>query len=435
MVRKKLILATILTISSFCCQAQAVQIPVSWDGGGDGHTWGDPYNWDPNVVPDNNTFDVTINAGTGLVEVGLEHNYTIIRLYCYGNVELETKDGSWAELICEGVPGLENYGYLEIELLTIEGNVLNTADAVLELETDGAEIVGNLSNLAGGLVKIERAEIKDGDIENAGQFNIRHHGYMYFENKFHNTSQIQLNGGAILYWAEEKGPGILDNDNTGLIKGFGVLHAAQLLNKGAIYAYGGSLVISSEGSLTNTGILGSKSMSSLHIKPGGDVNNQGTIEVNTGGGVVFDCNLVNETNGAIELRGGTLAATTITQTANANFVGFGGISGDVVIESDGLIKLTGPTNIVGDVEINPNATLEISDGTTLITGQTTCNGTIHIKGGRIIPQGGLSGDCNIIWEPGTYSNIADFNLDGKVNFKDFAGFADTWLWKASWYAP
>ncbi|GAI97908.1 unnamed protein product, partial [marine sediment metagenome] len=37
------------------------------------------------------------------------------------------------------------------------------------------------------------------------------------------------------------------------------------------------------------------------------------------------------------------------------------------------------------------------------------------------------------WQPGFYTNIADFNLDGKVNIKDFALFADTWLWQTSWY--
>jgi hypothetical protein len=50
-----------------------------------------------------------------------------------------------------------------------------------------------------------------------------------------------------------------------------------------------------------------------------------------------------------------------------------------------------------------------------------------------IPQGGLSGDCHIIWEPGTYTNVADFNLDGKVNFGDFAYFAEVWLWQTAWY--
>jgi hypothetical protein len=100
----------------------------------------------------------------------------------------------------------------------------------------------------------------------------------------------------------------------------------------------------------------------------------------------------------IQLLGGTLAATTITQKAGATFKGFGGITGNVVIEPYGVIKLTGPTNIVGDVNVAENAVLEISDGTILITGYTTCNGTIRTKNGQIITQGGLSDNCNIISE-------------------------------------
>jgi len=50
-----------------------------------------------------------------------------------------------------------------------------------------------------------------------------------------------------------------------------------------------------------------------------------------------------------------------------------------------------------------------------------------MKGGRIIPQGGLTNNGNIVWEPGRYSNVADFNLDGRVNFEDLADLADAWL--------
>lgn len=46
---------------------------------------------------------------------------------------------------------------------------------------------------------------------------------------------------------------------------------------------------------------------------------------------------------------------------------------------------------------------------------------------------GLTNNGNIIWEPGLYNNIADFNLDGVVNLKDFGDFADTWLWQTGWY--
>jgi len=60
-------------------------------------------------------------------------------------------------------------------------------------------------------------------------------------------------------------------------------------------------------------------------------------------------------------------------------------------------------------------------------------GRVIPQRGWIIPQGGLSGECHIIWEPGTYTNATDFNLDGTVNFKDFADFANTWLSQASWY--
>ena len=127
----------------------------------------------------------------------------------------------------------------------------------------------------------------------------------------------------------------------------------------------------------------------------------------------------------------TSAALSITQSSGATFSGAGTITGNnLTIESGAELKLAGPTNIYGDVEIGTGATLEISDGTTLVTGHTTNNGTIHMKGGRIIPQGGFTNNGNVIWEPGLYNNVADFNLDGQVNFNDFAYFVDTWLWQA-----
>jgi hypothetical protein len=173
-------------------------------------------------------------------------------------------------------------------------------------------------------------------------------------------------------------------------------------------------------------------MSVFHVLSPSTFHNNGKIEINSGSGFVMDPNLVNEPNGTIALDDGTLMAIQITQEGDANFVGFGGLSSKISIDPNDTIKFTGPTNIVGDVEINTNATLEISDGITLVTGHTSCNGgTIHMKGGRIIPQGGFTNNgCAIIWEPGLYNNMADFNLDGKVNFKDYAYFADTWLWQA-----
>lgn len=307
MSKKVLFLATVVSILLVCnVKAEVEVVDVNWDGGGDGHSWGDPYNWNPNIVPEEDNFAVRIDGGSSGVHLWLFEGTTI-------------------------------------HSLTIDGGVRITS--------------------------------------------------------------------------------------------FGAFYAVQFLeNNGTLYAYAGALAIASEGPLLNTGTLTNTAVSSLHIKPVEDVNNFGTIEVNAGGGVAFDCNLVNEPNAVIKLLGGTLAAAKITQKAGATFQGFGGITGDVIIDPNGIIRLTGPTNIVGDVTIENNAVLEISDGQALITGHTTCNGTIHIKGGNIIPQGGLSGNCKIIIsDMVTYNNTEDFYLEGTSNFKNVAVLADTWLWQTEWY--
>ena len=166
-----------------------------------------------------------------------------------------------------------------------------------------------------------------------------------------------------------------------------------------------------------TGTIKNNAGTTLHVQATAtDIDNEGTISVNTGGAVTFNYGLTNKSNGMLQLKGGTFAAKKIIQNTGATFEGFGGITGDVTIDSDGIIRLTGPTNIVGDVTIEENAELEISDGLVIVTGQTDCNGIIRIKGGRFVPQGGLSGDCNIISEPSDYNSI-----------ENFAFLAETWL--------
>ncbi len=417
-------------------EVQAAVIDSNWVGGSSGE-WDQASNWDPNIVPDNtltDTFVVIIDSnsiGVDDVLVWLQQNRTINKLDCYGAVCLMQSGPyrTWTKLTLAEVEGLTNHGELYIEDdITIAGNVTNSTGA--EIEFGQSSIVGNLDNHAGAtfLQESESGEIY-GNATNAGEIRIEPTAQFYANPYFRNIGQVFIDGGVC------EADQILDNNSTGVIQGFGVLDVEEqsLQNKGQIIASGGTLSVLNEGSITNTGTLANKALSTLNIRSPNNVNNLGTIEVNAGGGVAFDCNVVNEPNAIIKLLGGTLAATTITQRADANFEGFGGITGDVVIDHNGIIELTGTTNIVGDVNISPNATLEISDGATLITGRTVCNGTIHIKGGYLIPQGGLSGDCNIIWEAGLFTNPADFNLDGEVNFGDFAYFAETWLWKTGWY--
>jgi hypothetical protein len=419
MFRKKLIIVAIVAFISFCCAAEAEQISVSWDGSGDGYSWGDPCNWNPVVVPDNNatnTFVVTIDSnriGVDSINVYLQQDRTVNQLDCYGDIELVNWTSNWIRLTFEDANDFINHGNLEMwERYEIDGNVTNCTKATLDLEN--LAIQADLHNLAGGEIRVG-GEV---DLGNGG---------------------ILKNAGRIIVIGpkgECGSDGIFDNNTTGVIRGTGAVYSDKLFrNKGAIYAYGGSLAVLSEGPLLNSGLLSNYPLSSLQIRTTEDVNNYGTIEVHAGGGMAFDCNVVNEPNATIKLLGGTLAAATITQSAEANFAGFGDITSDVLIDSNGIIRLIGPTNVVGNMEIADGATLQINDGTTLITGHTTCNnGTIHMIGGRVICQGGLTNNnCNIIWEPGTYTNMADFNLDGTVNFKDFTYFGDTWLWKADWY--
>ena len=386
MSKKVLILTAILLVFS-ACKLQAAVTHSTWVGGEEGN-WDQASNWSPSRVPDNSssrTYAVTIDADGGYVRVGLLQRRTIDQLDCYGEVELQNYTRDWVELILVDANGLTNHDYLVIEGFEIEGNVTNTAGATLELEDMGIE--GDLYNQAGATIEVFY-EVWVDAVENTGSMMIAQAGKLDVEaGTLHNTGQINIYGGTC-----EVYDGILDNNDTGLIKGFGILYADQLLqNKGKIYAYGGSLAITCEGPLTNMGVLGNTPLSSLHIKPAEDVNNLGTIEVNAGGGLAFDCNMVNEPNAVIKLLGGTIAAKTITQSAGAIFEGFGGITGNVMINPNGLIELTGPTNIVGDVTVEHNAVLEISDGQTLIVGHTTNNGEIRVVNGNVIFQGGYSG--------------------------------------------
>lgn len=392
---KKILILTALVLVFSAHQVQAAVIHSTWVGGEEGR-WGDASNWDPKIVPDNTgwrSFVVTIdsnNIGVGKIAVGLTDDRTINRLDCYGNVAMACRLQDWLELTLIDSNGLTNHGEMEIPdwNLGITGNVTNDTGARLNLHPRSLRIRGLVVNKTNAtIVTLHPTWVEQNDIRNAGTIIIRTGpSILGVVGSFLNTGQVQLFGGAC------GSISLFDNDVDGVIVGFGILFSEEIMqNSGEICAYGGSLTVSSEGPLLNTGVLANHPLSSLHIKSPADVNSLGTIEVNAGGGIAFDCKLVNESGATIKLLGGTFAAQSITQSAGATFEGFGGITGDVVIIPNGIIKLTGPTNIIGDVEIGENGTLEISDGSTLITGYTTNNGVIHVVNGDVVFQGGYSG--------------------------------------------
>ena len=443
MFKKGLVLAVILAMYSFNCYAD--QIESSWVGG-ESSSWEQASNWDPAIVPDNNTtntFIVTIDGTGGWKFVELTQNHTITKLYCFGEVDLVSC--SWYNMNLTVLDGLTSNGDVSIDDLDITGNVSNDAGGFLD-SAEHFNIYGNLYNAAGAKLNTEEiVNIKNGNFVNDGSVSVFHESEFCVEGgSFTNNGMIQIKNGTIAN-EEESISKDLVNTSSGSIWGVGNVWSedANIVNEGNITASSGNLVLLAE-RIINTGTLESKPGSSLYLEVAvGDVNNQGNIIVNPGSTVSVkleklftepnDCALNNVPNGTIQLLGGVLSAATITQAADANFTGFGTISGDVTIETNGLINLTGPTNILGDVTIESGATLEIKDGQTLITGQTLNNGTIELIGGTVIFQGGYSGAGTIPITAGTDRNHFDVNSDGIEDFKDFASFAKSWLWQASWY--
>jgi len=440
---RNILLFAVMALLIGLSEAQGGVIDSNWVGNnpqtwGGAKRWDDADNWNPAVVPDNDsdTFNVTIDSnsvGEKEVQVGVHQNRTVNRIDCYGEVGLVCWD--WVKLTIEQPGYLTNHGELDIKggfPSAIYGSLINACDARLWLHN--IYINENLYNQTGATIVIDGGSVTvdQGEVQNAGVIMIPPTTNFLVHKQLYNYGEIRVYGG------ECSGDSLLSNESNGIIRGFGTIFTgAPLINKGGIHASDGSLVVAIEGPFCNKGTMSSAPSASLNVERvfglARDANNSGIIEVNPSSSVIFDCNVVNEPSGVIRVLGGTLAAKQITQSVDANFVGFGTIAGEVQIEPNGLISITGPTNVIGNVNILTGATLEISDGQTLITGHTVNNGTIRCVGGTVIFQGGYNGSGQTFTVAGTDRNHFDVNNDGIQDFKDFASFAENWLWQASWY--
>ncbi|MCK4885898.1 MAG: hypothetical protein KAS96_00855 [Planctomycetes bacterium] len=421
-----LVLGVVIAISSV--SAYAATINSTWIGSEWG-SWSQASNWSPAIVPDNdptNNFNVTIDGDD--VDVALQQSRTINKLDCYGEAYFFGTNNPI--LFFEG-QGLTNHGELDISDMWISGDVNNLSGAFLEL--DNTEIFGVLHNQNNAAIEVW-GEVETDSVENHGTIISTSGADLFTEDgNFINYGQIELYGGQC--GSEEDGNSF--NNNSGAaITGWGTLYAEGAFNNsGFIKAQAGVLRIQClYHPLTNNGSLSADPSSSLQIKPGGDLNNLAMINT-TGGDFVVDANLVNSPGATIQILDGTLAAKKITQISGAVFNAFGKIIAEngFYIETGATAAITGPTSIIGNVTVSAGATLQISDGQTLITGQTTNNGTIELIGGTVIFQGGYTGGGTIPVTAGTDRNHFDINSDGIADFKDFAGFAESWLWQASWY--
>lgn len=426
MFKKGLVFAVMVTI--FSLNSYAATIDSNWVAVEFGQ-WGQASNWNPAIVPDNdatNTFNVTIDGND--IDVTLQQNRTINSLDCYGEIYFFGTDNPI--LFFEG-NGLTNHGELDISNIWIGGDVNNLSGAFLEL--DNAEIFDDLYNQNNAAIEVW-GEVEADSIENLGTIIITSGADLYTEDgNFVNLNQINVYGGQC---GTEGDVNSFNNNSGAAIIGWGVLYAeGPFNNSGSIKAQAGVLrILLLFTGLENNGLLSAGPSSSLQIKPAGDVNNLATINT-IAGDFIVDANLINSSGATIQILDGTLAAKKITQKSGAVFNAFGKIvtENGFYIEAGATAAITGPTSIIGDVTIESGATLQIKDGQTLITGQTVNNGVIELVGGTVIFQGGYSGPGTIPVTAGTDRNHFDVNSDGIEDFKDFASFADNWLWQASWY--
>ena len=127
--------------------------------------------------------------------------------------------------------------------------------------------VGNLYNSADAKIKLGGDIGVDGNVENNGTIVIDPETELWANDNFRNSGRIRIYGGQC------ESDEILDSDSTGVSRGFGVVWAEGLVNnKSEIYASAGPLAIVSEGSVTNTGALVNKPLSTLNIQPVEDMN-------------------------------------------------------------------------------------------------------------------------------------------------------------------
>lgn len=424
MIRYSLSAAMVLLV--FCLSGAHAEVVSSlWNRGGEGD-WANPQNWSPQQVPNNDAaedlhFAVEIDStrvGSDEVMVRINESYTIDSLRLAGTVELTAP--TWWVLTMVEPEGMTNHGQAMIDgFATIRADIHNHGRMEIDSPIDGSitnvqggvlqildtEISGTVHNHAGATFVAEYANDIEGDFLNEGTLTIFPPGDIVVEKRFNNAGQVKLRR------AEISGGQALVNDPNGCMTGSGTIMTPVVLdNRGTIRARGGALVLQTGDDLKNTGLLHSGVGCLLHAEGPASFANNGRIQVDAAGAMVFSGNLINEAGANIQLDGGALAADRIVQKPGAAFRGFGSITGTLVLQTGSTVDLTGPTKVIGDIDVPAGATLTIAHGTTLVTGHVACDGTIVLKGARLVAQGGLEGDGPIISEPAENTYSSDSGL-------------------------
>jgi len=272
-----------------------------------------------------------------------------------GRVGVQTLNNQGRANLGDGVleitTRLNNNGTLDLSggSITGSGGIVNAGSVIGagDVSITGSFISSALMQPEGGTLNLNPIA----GFSNSGLINVQPGSRLHVVQDWNNTGQVQLSGGAL-------SGGRVQNTNTGLVSGFGLIDG-PVINAGQISVDGGSLSIT--GGVTNSGIT--------HLAgPGNQITGSGLL-TNTGtvqGAGNVGMRVAN--SGTLEAMGGTLS---FSASANTNTA-----TGTLVAGTGGKLLMT--------QGLATNAGLIQLDGGTFDNG-----GLVLANTGRIVGQGNL----------------------------------------------
>ena len=259
--------------------------------------------------------------------------------------------------------------------------------------TGGSFETGTLAIGSQGLVLLDGGSLLAGSIANDGKVVVSKDTMLVADMKVGALSRTQLdanltNAGTLtltrnlLNEHTITGSATLINHAAGTITGTGSIET-RVSNAGTLQSKGGDLTLAGA-TFYNSGLVRNGVGSNLFINAA-SVTNQGQVQVQAGGSLVFDANLSVQSDKSVQLLGGTLATPKLSNYAGGTVSGFGTLVGN--LRNLGKVTFYGPTTIVGSVVNEAGGDLLVRNDQTLITGDLINHGTLRTIGGKVVYEG------------------------------------------------
>ena len=424
----------------------------TWDGGGDGTTWSDPFNWGDNNVPTVND-DVNIPLGATVQITTTTATCRSLTIASGGTLTIEVD----AELLVDGAftaqDGLTNGGVLSIEknaqvhIVDIDGDAyVNGVSSSLTLKADALLDIGESSTFIANYGINNR-----GTVNNSGTILIDNVGSTGIVNFTIGFAFPVINNSGYIGIAKEEGVsgsgvwnggdfnnlvgGVLEIDDTG---GNGIANSNQFLiatfdNEGTVEVGGygeGNLIwalgISNSDNFTNA--VGA----TLHIRHtlsngiqhfSGIFTNSGTLTVDVVGaeGIVNEATFSNS-DGTISING-TGSMLGPRPEGKGDMLKMGAVGSALVNRSGSTFTNTGDIHIGNEAPI-PAVAIGNSSGATFYNGAFYFPGGVN-TGAINIHDGNIRGVGNSGAFYNRYGSIVVENASGSgiYNSKTFSNYS------------